>query len=151
MRSHKSHDVIAEEEFTDIQGKVTRDMIDQYGWSDLFYSFGVAHPGRSRCTTTRARCRTSTRVNGDRVDLGTIDILRDRERGVPRYNDFREKLRKPRIERFEDLTENPQWAEEIRDVYDGRHRPRRPAGRACWPRRRRPASASATPRSGSSS
>ena len=58
-------------------------------------------------------------MTGDRVDLGTIDILRDRERGVARYNDFREKLRKPRVERFEDLTDNAEWAEEIRDVYDG--------------------------------
>ena len=53
------------------------------------------------------------------MDIGTIDILRDRERGVARYNDFREKLRKPRVERFEDLTENAEWVEQIRDVYDG--------------------------------
>jgi hypothetical protein len=59
------------------------------------------------------------RLNGDRVDLGTIDILRDRERGVRRYNDFREKLHKPRVESFEDLTDNAQWAAEMRDVYDG--------------------------------
>ena len=59
------------------------------------------------------------RLNGDRVDLGTIDILRDRERGVRRYNDFREALRKPRIERFEDLTANRAVGEEIHDVYDG--------------------------------
>ncbi len=58
------------------------------------------------------------RLNGDRVDLGTIDIARDRERGVPRYNDFRERLRKKRITRFEDLTDDPELAEEIRDVYD---------------------------------
>ncbi len=58
------------------------------------------------------------RLNGDRVDLGTIDILRDRERGVPRYNDFREKLRKTRITKFEDLTDDPELAEEIRDVYN---------------------------------
>jgi hypothetical protein len=58
------------------------------------------------------------RLNGDRVDLGTIDIARDRERGVPRYNDFRERLRKGRIKRFEDLTDDPELVEEIRDVYD---------------------------------
>ena len=58
------------------------------------------------------------RLNGDRVDLGTIDIARDRERGVPRYNDFRERLRKRRIKKFEDLTDDPELAEEIRDVYD---------------------------------
>ena len=58
------------------------------------------------------------RLNGDRVDLGTIDILRDRERGVPRYNDFREKLRKKRITKFEDLSDDPKLVEEIRDVYN---------------------------------
>ena len=58
------------------------------------------------------------RLNGDRVDLGTIDILRDRERGVPRYNDFREKLRKKRITKFEDLSDDPELNEEIREVYN---------------------------------
>src|SRR5207249_1147726 len=53
------------------------------------------------------------------VDIGSIDILRDRERGVPRYNDFREKLRKKRIEKFEDLTDNAEWAAQIKEVYNG--------------------------------
>ena len=74
---------------------------------------------RSRCSNHPVGLSNHVRLNGDRVDLGTIDILRDRERGVPRYNDFREKLRKPRITKFEDLTDDPELAEEIRDVYDG--------------------------------
>ena len=37
---------------------------------------------------------------------------------MPRYNDFREKLRKSRITRFEDLTDDPELAEAIREVYD---------------------------------
>ena len=32
--------------------------------------------------------------NGERFDLGAVDILRDRERGVPRYNRFRRLLHK---------------------------------------------------------
>ena len=36
--------------------------------------------------------RTLRRPDGEVVDLATIDILRDRERGVPRYNAFREQL-----------------------------------------------------------
>src|SRR5205823_11602974 len=40
-------------------------------------------------------------------------------RGVPRYNDFREKLRKRRVERFEDLTPNEEWNRQIREVYSG--------------------------------
>jgi hypothetical protein len=86
---------------------------------DWIYSFGVSHPGAITMHNHPDALRDHTRLNGDHVDLATLDILRDRERGVPRYNDFREKLRKRRIERFEDLTENREWAEQIRDVYGG--------------------------------
>ena len=119
FRSHKTGALLAEEEFTNIQGRATRDVVDRFGWSDLFYSCGVAHPGAITLHNHPRALQNLTRVNGDRVDIGTIDILRDRERGVPRYNDFREKLRKPRVKRFEDLTDNQQWAEEIREIYDG--------------------------------
>jgi hypothetical protein len=119
MRSHRTGALVEEEEFTNIQGRSTRETVDRLGWSDLFYSFGVAHPGAITLHNHPRALQNLVRLNGDRVDLGTIDILRDRERGVPRYNDFREKLRKPRVKRFEDLTPNQQWAEEIRDVYDG--------------------------------
>jgi hypothetical protein len=47
-----------------------------------------------------------------------MDILRDRERGVPRYNDFREEMRMPRVRSFDELTPNKQWAEQIRRVYN---------------------------------
>src|SRR5258708_30453506 len=38
-----------------------------------------------------------------------------RERGVPRYNQFRQLLHKPPIKRFEDISDNPNWVAEIRD------------------------------------
>ena len=119
MRSHRTHELVGEEYFDDIQGTSTRDVIDRYGWSDLFYSFGIAHPGAITLHNHPRALQNHTRINGDRVDIGTIDILRDRERGVPRYNDFREKLRKPRIKRWEDISDDPRWAAEIRDAYEG--------------------------------
>jgi hypothetical protein len=119
MRHHQTHELVGEEFFDDIQGATTREVVDRYGWSDLFYSFGVAHPGAITLHNHPRALQNHRRLNGDRVDIGTIDILRDRERGVPRYNDFREKLRKPRIARWEDITDNPKWAAEIRDVYEG--------------------------------
>ncbi len=87
--------------------------------TDWIYSFGLAHPGAITLHNHPNGLRDLRRVNGDHVDIATIDVLRDRERGVPRYNDFREKLRKPRIERFEDLTPDPEWNEQIREVYGG--------------------------------
>jgi hypothetical protein len=119
FRSHRNDALIAEDEFTNIQGVVTRKVVEQYGWSDLFYTFGTSHPGAIVLHNHPRALSNLVRVNGDRVDIGTIDILRDRERGVPRYNDFREKLRKPRLTRFEDISANPQWAREIQEIYDG--------------------------------
>jgi heme peroxidase len=118
FRSHRTGALVEEQEFTAIQGRATRDAIDRIGWSDLFYSLGTAHPGAITLHNHPRALQNLTRMNGDRVDIGTIDILRDRERGVPRYNNFREKLRKPRLKKFEDMSDNEQWNEQIREVYD---------------------------------
>jgi hypothetical protein len=119
IRDHRNGLLIEMTDFEPLQGHGTRPSIDNYGMSNLLYSFGVAHPGAITLHNHPRALSNHVRLNGDRVDLGTIDILRDRERGVRRYNDFREKLRKPRVERFEDLTANPGWNEQIREVYAG--------------------------------
>jgi hypothetical protein len=49
------------------------------------------------------------------VDMATVDLLRDRERGVPRYNRFRELLRLRPVRTFEEL--NVEWADRLRGVY----------------------------------
>jgi hypothetical protein len=119
VRDHRNGQLIEESDFEPIQGHGTRESIDNWGMSNLLYSFGTAHPGAITLRNHPHALSNHTRITGERVDIGTIDVLRDRERGVARYNDFREKLRKPRIERFEDLTDNSDWAAEIRDVYEG--------------------------------
>ena len=119
IRSAQTDEIVAEIDFTPIQGHNTRAKIDEYGMSNLIYSFGLAHPGAVTLHNHPHALRKLTRVNGDRVDIATIDILRDRERGVPRYNDFRERLRKRRVKKFENLTPNPDWNEQIREVYGG--------------------------------
>jgi len=119
MRDHRNGQLIEAIDFDPLQGHGTRPSVEKYGMTNLLYSFGVANPGAITLHNHPNALNGHVRLNGDRVDLGTIDVLRDRERGVRRYNDFRSALRKTRIERFEDLTSNPQWNEEIRDVYDG--------------------------------
>ena len=119
MRDHRNGQLIEATDFDPLQGHGTRPSVEKYGMTNLLYSFGVAHPGAITLHNHPNALNGHVRLNGDRVDLGTIDVLRDRERGVRRYNEFRQALRKTRIERFEDLTSNPQWNEEIRDVYDG--------------------------------
>jgi hypothetical protein len=119
IRDHRNGELIEETQFDPLQGLGTRPSIDGYGLANLLYSFGVANPGAITLHNHPRALQNHVRLNGDRVDLGTIDILRDRERGVRRYNEFREALRKPRVARFEELTTNPRWAREIREVYGG--------------------------------
>ena len=119
VHSHRTGERIGEQEFTPMQGHETRGAIDEYGMTDWIYTLGLGHPGAITLHNHPNALRNLVRINGDRVDLGTIDILRDRERGVPRYNDFREKLRKKRITSFDELTPNPEWNRQIREVYSG--------------------------------
>jgi hypothetical protein len=64
--------------------------------------------------------RNLSTPDGQLRDLGTVDILRDRERGVPRYNQFRRLLRMPAPKTFEELTGgNKELARELREVYNG--------------------------------
>jgi hypothetical protein len=86
--------------------------------ADLFYSFGIAHPGAVRLHNYPRALQTLVQDNGEQFDLGTVDILRDRERGVPRYNQFRRLLHKPPVTSFEELTDNAQWAAEMKRVYN---------------------------------
>ena len=50
-------------------------------------------------------------------DLATIDVLRDRERGVPRYCEFRRQIGSRAPRSFEELTDDKVWQSELRAVY----------------------------------
>ena len=54
-----------------------------------------------------------------RFDLAAVDILRDRERGVPRYNEFLRLIRKEPVKSFEELAGDPALGEQLRQVYGG--------------------------------
>ncbi|KAH6774459.1 Peroxidase superfamily protein [Perilla frutescens var. hirtella] len=52
------------------------------------------------------------------VDLPALEIYRDRERSVARYNDFRRGLLLIPISKWEDLTDDEEAIETLRDVYN---------------------------------
>ena len=102
----------------ELSGRRGVEFLARFNPADLFYSFGVAHPGAVRLHNYPRTLQNLVQDNGERFDLGTVDILRDRERGVPRYNQFRRLLHKSPVKSFEELTDNPEWAAEIKRVYD---------------------------------
>lgn len=90
-------------------------------FADAFYSFGINYPGAITNHNYPNFLRNLTTPDGIRKDLGTIDILRDRERGVPRYCEFRRLLRMPVPKTFEELTGGDRkLAVELSDAYDGK-------------------------------
>ena len=71
---------------------------------DSLYSFGVAHPGAITLHNYPRFLQQFHAADGTIVDLAATDVLRDRERGVPRYNEFRRLLPPEAGGAFEELT-----------------------------------------------
>jgi hypothetical protein len=92
---------------------------DRVRVEDVLYTFGTSHPGAITLHNYPRFLQDLTKPDGRRFDVAAVDILRDRERGVPRYNEFRKYLRMPRVKSFKALTKNKRWAQEISDLYDG--------------------------------
>jgi hypothetical protein len=85
---------------------------------DAFYSFGVAHPGALVLNNYPRFLQQFQRPDNDRLmDLAATDILRSRELGVPRYNQFRRLLHLKPARSFEDLTEDPVQLAALRRLY----------------------------------
>jgi hypothetical protein len=118
LRSVANNAVLGQFELPEMSGQRGRQVIKGFNLADLFYSLGIANPGAIRLHNYPRHLQNLVKDNGERVDLATIDILRDRERGVPRYNAFRRMVHKAPYETFEEMTDNSQWAQEIRHVYN---------------------------------
>jgi hypothetical protein len=117
FRSLADDQVIAEHELTDLTVEHVRERLSELPMDDIFYSFGRSHPGALILHNFPRHLQQLQRADGELVDLAAIDILRERERGVPRYNEFRRLFRLKPASSFEELTDNPTWAEELREIY----------------------------------
>ena len=103
----------------EIAGKRTPAIAERLTMPDMFYSFGTSHPGAVTLHNYPRHLQNITLDNGEHLDLAMVDIFRDRERGVPRYNQFRRLIHKAPVKSFDELTDNPTWRRQIRDVYNG--------------------------------
>jgi hypothetical protein len=118
FRAVASDDVLQEREFAQVAQRAAMELMDQVDMRDLFYSFGVAHPGAITLHNYPRALQNFQRPDGMPQDLAATDILRSRELGVPRYNEFCRLLHLKPIKSFEDLTDRPEWVQELRRVYN---------------------------------
>ena len=117
FRSIETDEVLQERTFRELGALDTRARLDEVGFVNSFYSLGIAHPGAITLHNYPRFLQEFKRPDGTVVDLAAIDVLRVRERGVPRYNEFRRLFHLKPAATFEELTDNPQWAKELREVY----------------------------------
>ena len=107
---------LSDQTFLDIQGDDTDHFMRNTGLKDVLYSFGVAYPGAITLHNFPNALMKFER-DGEMVDMSVVDLVRTRQRGVPRYNDFRAALHRPRLRRWEDLTADPEDVRLLKDIY----------------------------------
>ncbi len=94
-----------------------RKLTGQFGIANLLYSFGTQHPG-ALVLNNYPRFMQELSIPGNPLfDMGAVDILRARERGVPRYNEFRRQLGMNPIRSFDDLTDEKDQVKKLKEVY----------------------------------
>jgi len=117
LRDVRTDELRAERTFPEVGALGTRSHLQELGVASAFYSLGIAHPGAITLHNYPGFLQRFERPDGEVIDLAATDVLRIRERGVPRYNEFRRRFHKKPIESFEEL--NPEHADALRDVYGG--------------------------------
>jgi tetratricopeptide (TPR) repeat protein len=97
--------------------KITR----RYSMSDLLFSFGTQHPGQLVLNNYPKFMQELSIPGNPFFDMGTVDIVRARERGIPRYNEFRRQLGLNPIRTFMDLTDDTEQVRKLKNVYGSDH------------------------------
>lgn len=118
FRSVQDDHVLLERNLSEVADRHAREVAKQVSMTDLFYSFGTSYPGAITLHNYPRNLQRRVEPDGSIIDLATTEIMRDRERGVPRYNEFRQLMHRPPIATFEELTSNKTWVEELKRIYD---------------------------------
>ncbi len=119
IRESATNRVIENFNFTQVSGGYTHEVLDdvRITMNDLFYSFGTSHPGAIALHNFPEGLRHFRQPDGTVLDLATVDILRNRERGVPRYNEFRRRFHLKPAATFEEFSDDAQVVADLRRIY----------------------------------
>jgi hypothetical protein len=117
FRSLENDALLQERTLAELEVLQVRDRLSEMSMGDLLYSFGTMHPGAITLHNFPRFLQDFHRADGEHLDLASIDIVRVRERGVPRYNEFRRLLHLKAYDTFEEMCDTPEHAEDLRRVY----------------------------------
>ncbi|CAA6669881.1 unnamed protein product [Spirodela intermedia] len=85
--------------------------------SELGFETQLVSMGHQACGGDLIAENSDGSERPDKVDLPTLEVYRDRERGVARYNQFRRSMLMIPISRWEDLTDNAEAIKTLKEVY----------------------------------
>jgi hypothetical protein len=117
FRSLANDAVLQERTLPEVGVLHVRERLTEMSMSDVLYSFGTSHPGAITLHNFPKFLQHFDRADGSLVDLASIDVLRVRERGVPRYNEFRRLLHLKAYDTFEEMADTPEHAAELKRIY----------------------------------
>ena len=117
FRSLEGDAVLQERTLEELGVLHVRERLTEMSMGDVLYSFGTSHPGAITLHNFPRFLQDFHRADGTHIDLASIDVLRVRERGVPRYNEFRRLLHLKPFDTFEEMADTPEHAEDLRRVY----------------------------------
>ncbi|MEX0371397.1 MAG: peroxidase family protein [Tateyamaria sp.] len=117
FRRHTDDSHVLDATLKEVSFGASRDLYGKLSFEDVCYSLCTEHPGALTLHNYPDGLRDMTRENGRRIDLAAVDILRDRERGVPRFAEFRRQIGMKVPKTFADITSNTEWQAELKEVY----------------------------------
>jgi len=117
FRSHGDGSEIDRREFREVTGGGVRELYAKVPYEDVVYSLASSNPGALVLHNYPQGLRRLHKKDDIFVDVASTDVLRDRERGVPRYCAFRRHLGMGVPTSFAELTSNPDWQRELAAVY----------------------------------
>ena len=117
FRRHQDGGEIAACDFMAVAGGSVRDLYGRVPYDDVLYSLATSNPGALVLHNYPNGLRKLHKKDAIFLDIAATDVLRDRERGVPRYCAFRRHLGMRVPKSFADLTSNPDWQRELAAIY----------------------------------
>jgi Animal haem peroxidase len=117
FRHHEDGSHLGTSDFMTVAGGGVRDLYGKVAYDDVVYSLATSHPGALVLHNYPDGLRKLRKKENVFIDLAATDVLRDRERGVPRYCAFRRHLGMQVPKSFAELTSDVQWQRELAAVY----------------------------------
>lgn len=108
---------LADYEMPQTRDAGARAILESYSLADLLFSMGTEHPNALTLFNYPRFLQELRLPIIGAFDMGTVDILRDRERGIPKYNEFRRQLRLKPIPSIDELTPDPAARAALKKVY----------------------------------